>query len=173
MRLFFASLALAPLTAALAAPAAMAQPAAAIAVGNQVVDTKGGLVGTVSGINGDVILVKTDRHEVALPKASFTPSDGKLLFGMTKAELNAATDASLAAAEANLLPGATVKGLAGSKVGTIDSIDAQFATIKLESGNLVRIPRSGLAASSDGAVIGLTAAQLEAQVDGAAGATSE
>ena len=173
MRLFSSSLGLAVLTATLAATAAIAQPTAAVAIGNQVVDTKGGLVGTVSGVNGDVIVVKTDRHEVALPRTSFTPNAGKLLFGMTQAELNAATDASLAAAEAKLVPGATVNGSAGAKVGTIDAIDAEFATIKLESGNLVRIPRSGLAASSDGAVIGLTAAQLEAQVDGAAEAAAE
>jgi preprotein translocase subunit YajC len=174
MRLYIASLALVPVTAALTAPAAaVAQAAEGIAVGSQVVDTKGGVVGIVSSIRGDVILVKTDRHEVALPKVSFTPNEGKLLFGMTQAELNAATDATLAAAAANLVPGATVRGSAGAKVGTIDAIDTEFATIKLESGNLVRIPRSGIGANAEGAVIGLTAEQLEQKAEGAPGATSE
>ena len=131
--------------------------------GMQVVDTNGGVVGTVSGVMGDLVVVKTDRHEVSLPKASFTPDQGQLLFGMTQAELNAATDKSLADVAAALVAGATVKGSGGQSVGTIDAIDAEYATIKLTSGKLVRIPRSGLGASAEGAVIGLTAAQLEAQ----------
>ena len=141
----------------------LAAPLAAQTAGMQVVDPKGGVVGTVSGVMGDHVVVKTDRHEVRLPKASFTVDQGKLLFGMTQAELNAATDSSLAAASAALVAGAAVKGPAGESVGTIDSIDAEFATIKLASGKLVRIPRSGLGASADGAVIGMTATQLEAQ----------
>ena len=119
-----------------------------------VVDAKGGAVGTVTGVTGDLVVVKTDRHEVSLPKASFTVDQGKLLFGMTQAELNAATEKSLADAAAALVVGAPVKGTDGATVGTIDAIDAEFATIKLASGKLVRIPRSGLGASADGAVIG-------------------
>ena len=165
MRPYLAALVLAPIAAPVLVPAAaLAQSAAVIAVGNQVVDTKGGAVGVVTSIRGDVVTIKTDRHEVALPKASFTPSEGKLFFGMTQAELNAATDQALAASAASLVPGATVKGAAGTAVGTLDSIDTEFATIKLESGKLVRIPRAGIVGSSDGAVIGLTAGQLEAQV---------
>jgi hypothetical protein len=103
---------------------------------------------------------------MALPRTSFTPDNGKLLFGMTQAALNAAFEKSRAEAEAQLVAGAVVKGSAGTRVGTIDTIDAEFATIKLDSGKLVRIPRSGVAGSPDGAVIGMTAAQLEAQVGG-------
>ncbi|HEX6219366.1 MAG TPA: hypothetical protein VFZ35_08855 [Sphingomicrobium sp.] len=163
MRLFLASITLVPLATVIPAGPAFAQTAN-ISVGMQVVDTSGGPVGTVIGIKGDILTVKTDRHEVALPKNSFTPNEGKLLFGMTQAALNAATEKSLAEAQANLVAGAAVKGAGGVPVGTIDSIDSQFATIKLASGKLVRIPRSGVVGSSDGAVIGLTAAQLEAQV---------
>ncbi len=150
-----------------------ATPLAAQTAGMQVVDAKGGVVGTVSGVMGDHVVVKTDRHEVRLPKASFTVDQNKLLFGMTQAELNAATDASLAAASAALVAGAAVKGPAGESIGTIDSIDAEFATIKLASGKLVRVPRSGLGASADGAVIGMTAAQLEAQAAPADGAVAQ
>lgn len=163
MRLLFASIILTPLATTLPTASALAQTAG-ISVGMQVVDTSGSAVGTVTGINGDVLTVKTDRHEVALPRSSFTPNDGKLLFGMTQAALNAATEKSLAEAQANLVAGAAVKGPEGAPVGTIDTIDAEFATIKLQSGKLVRIPRSGVVGSADGAVIGLTAAQLEAQV---------
>ena len=146
MRPFLSKLAIVSLT--LATP--LAPLRARSTAGMQVVDPKGGVVGTVSGVMGDHVVVKTDRHEVRLPKASFTVDQGKLLFGMTQAELNAATDASLAAASAALVAGAAVKGPAGASVGTIDSIDAEFATIKLASGKLVRIPRSGLGASAGG-----------------------
>ena len=81
MRLLFASVILTPLAMTLPTAHALAQTAG-ISVGMQVVDTSGGAVGTVTGINGDVLTVKTDRHEVALPRSSFTPSEGKLLFGM-------------------------------------------------------------------------------------------
>jgi len=155
----------------LAPVVAQANPAAS--VGMQVVDAKGGAVGTVTGVTGDLIVVKTDRHEISLPTASFTADQGKLLFGMTQAELNALTDKSLAAAAAALVPGATVKGSGGATVGTIDAIDTEFATIKLTSGKLVRIPRTGLGASAEGAVIGMTAAQLEAQVAPADGAAPQ
>ena len=46
---------------------------------------------------------------------------------------------------------------------TIDAGDPEFVTIKLQSGNLVRIPRSGVAAGNGDVVIGLTAEELEAQ----------
>jgi hypothetical protein len=118
-------------------------------------------------------VIKTDRHEVRLPKSSFTLDQGKLLFGMTQAELNAAGDKSVADAAAALVAGATVKGSDGESVGTIDSIDAEFATIKLTSGKQVRVPRTGLGASAEGAVIGMTAAQLEAQAQPADAAASQ
>ena len=156
---------LAIVSLALAAPLTplTAQVSAGATVGMQIVDAKGSAVGTVTGVTGDLIVVKTDRHEVSLPKASFTVDQGKLLFGMTQAELNALTDKSLVAAAAALVAGATVKGPGGESVGTIESIDTEFATIKLSSGKQVRVPRSGLGGSADGAMIGMTAAQLEAQ----------
>lgn len=158
MRLVIAPFAIASL--AIAAPS----PALAQAAGTAIVDTSGGTVGVVVRVDGDNVVLKTDRHEVALPKASFTPHEGKLLFGMTRAELNAATDKSLAEAAAAIIPGATVKGSGGSVVGTIDSVDGEFVTLKLESGALVRIPRSGVAAGNGDVVIGLTAQELRTQV---------
>ena len=152
---------------AFAAPAA---PALAQAAGTQVVDTGGGAVGTVVRVDGDNIVIKTDKHEVALPKTSFTPHEGKLLFGMTQAQLNAATEKSLAEAAAAIAPGATVKGSGGAVLGTIDAVDTEFVTIKLQSGTMVRIPRSGVAAGNGEVVIGLTAEELEAQSAGSASA---
>ncbi|QDP20329.1 hypothetical protein [Sphingomonas xanthus] len=162
MRIFVT---LASLSLAFAAPA-FAQ--AGFAVGTPVTDVKGGAVGTVTAINGDVVTVRTDKHEANLGRDSFTPHEGKLLFSMTQAELNAAVEKDKAAAEASLVAGATVNGRAGTPVGTIDSIDSEFVTVKLASGKLVRLPRTGIAGSPNGAVIGLTADQLEAQVSATA-----
>lgn len=173
MRLVIASIALAAASLSAVALPAFAQgggPTASSPVtpGMQVVDTSGGAVGTVIAVKEDNLTVKTDRHEAVIGRDSFTPHQGKLLFGMTRAELNAAIDRDVAAANAALVPGATVKGAGGAKVGTLDAIDAEFATIKLDSGNRVRIPRSGIRGTAEGdAVIGLTADQLEAQVSGA------
>lgn len=158
MRLAIASLAFASMTFAVSLA-----PAAAQTAGMQVVDTSGGPVGTVVRVEGDNIVIKTDKHQVALPKTSFTSHEGKLLFGMTQAQLNAETDKSLAEAAASIAAGATVKGSAGAVVGTIDAVDAETVTIKLQSGSLIRVPRTGVAAGGDGVVVGLTAEELEAQ----------
>ena len=39
----------------------------------------GGAVGTVNAVQGDNLLINTDKHEALLPKASFTAQEGKLL----------------------------------------------------------------------------------------------
>jgi len=151
---------------ALAAPMtpALAQAAGGFAVGTQVTDANGGPVGTVTAVNGDAVTIKTDRLEATLSKSSFAESDGKLLVGMTQADLNAAIEKDKAAADASLAVGAVVKDSTGASAGSIEAIDADFVTIKLVSGKSVRLPRTGIAGSANGAVIGLTATDLEAQV---------
>ena len=157
MRLFVA---LASASLALAGPA-FAQTGD-FTVGAEVLDTSGNAVGTVTAVNGDVVTVKTDKLDANLAKASFASQDGKLYIGMTQAELNTAIEEDKAAAEASLVVGAAVKDSAGASAGTIDAIDAEFVTLKLESGKSVRIPRAGIAGSANGAMIGLTSADLEA-----------
>ena len=172
MRLVLASIALTTASLSTLAVPAFAQAASStITPGMQVVDLSGGAVGTVIAVKDDSLTVKTDRHEAMIGRDSVTPHQGKLLFGMTRAELNAAIDRDLEAANAALVPGAIVKGAGGTKIGTLDALDTESVTIKLDSGNLVRIPRSGIRGSAQGeTVIGLTADQLEAQ---ASAATSE
>lgn len=144
---------------ALASPA-FAQ-AGGFAVGTPVLDSSGNPVGTVAAINGDVVTVKTDKLDANLAKASFAEQEGKLYIGMTQAELNAVVEKDQAAAAASLAVGAEVKDSAGAVAGTIEAIDAELVTIKLASGKSVRIPRAGIAGSANGAVVGLTAADLE------------
>lgn len=139
-----------------------AQAAPTPRVGMQVVDTKGRPVGMVTAMKGGNLIVRTDRLEATLPASSFTVQDGKLWFAMTRDQLNASIEAAAAAAEAALAPGASVKGAEGHVIGTIEAIDQEFATIKTVGGKMIKVPRAGIAASGDGAVIGMTAEQLEA-----------
>jgi preprotein translocase subunit YajC len=149
---------------AMASPAA-AQAQAGIMPGMQVTDTSGGAVGTVTAVKGDNLLVKTDKHEVMLPKTSFTAAKGKLLFGMTQAQLNAEVEKGMAAASAAIVAGATVKGVGGSQLGTIDSVADGQVTITLQDGKKIAVAQNGLRGNADGTVtIGYSAAQLEALV---------
>lgn len=155
------------LRAAAAAALIAAFPAAAlaqIAAGASVTDPQGGEVGTVTAVQGDNVILRTDRHEVALPSASFTAHNGGYLFGMTRDELNAAVDQQRAAAEQAVTQGALVRDTAGEPVGTIVELDAGFATVDLGADARVRLPRSALAATPQGPVVGVTAAELRAQV---------
>ena len=156
-----------------AAPASAPAPAIAVAttlgVGMAVVDSQGAAVGTITALACDSVTVKTDKHQAQLPKSSLTLSDGKALFGLTQAQLNASVEQSQAAtAMAALKVGAPVKGTGGASVGTIDAVDAANVTIRLASGLRISVPRSGIAPAADGGgTIGITAAELEAQVKAA------
>lgn len=168
MRLILASII--PFSLALAAPLApaAAQAQAAINVGMPVVDSAGAPVGSVAGLDGENIMIKTDKHEALLPKASFTVDGAKLLFGMTQAQLNAEIEKTVAASDAAIVAGATVKGASGAAVGVVDAVAADSVTIKLASGQKIQIARSGVRGNADGTVvIGLSAEQLEAQVHAA------
>ena len=156
MRLFVALA-----SAALAAASPAFAQADGFAVGTEVLDSSGNPVGTVTAVSGDVVTVKTDRLDANLGKSSFAQQDGKLYVGMSQAELNALVEKDKAAAEASLAVGAPVKDSAGAAAGTIEAIDAEFVTLKLASGKSVRLPRNGIAGSANGAVIGLSAADLE------------
>lgn len=149
------------------AAASAEAPATAVAAGAIVKDTSGGEVGTILKVDGPNVVLKTDKHEVRLPASSFAPGNGALLFGMTRDQVNAAVEQSLAAAAAKIAPGAAVSDPSGGAVGTLTAVDADTVTVKLTSGTLVRVPRTGIAAGPNGVVVGATAAQLEASVKAA------
>lgn len=159
MRLIFGTLT--ALSLCVAAPA-VAQ-ASAMVPGMHVTDSSGASVGTVKAVQGSNLLIQTDKHEVLLPTTSFTVSNGKLLFGMTQAQLDAQVEKSLAARSASIVAGATVKGSAGTPVGTIDSVEGGNVTIALQDGKKIAVPQAGLRGNTDGTVtIGYSAAQLQA-----------
>jgi len=152
------------------APAPPPPPVATtFGVGMAVVDGQGGAVGTITAVGADTLTVKTAKHQAILPKSSLIISEGNALFGMTQADLDASVERTLAAkADAGLKVGATVKGKDGASVGTIDALDAGNVTIRLSSGPRISIPRSGIAVDAEGGgAIGLTAAELEAQIKSA------
>lgn len=148
-------------TIAFAPPVAAAAQTTPISPGMQVVDPSGGSVGTVTSVKGDQLIVKTDKHEVLLPATYFTANEGKLLFALTRDQLNAQTDKAIAEANAKLVAGTSVYGPGGTLAGTIDAIDDVNVTLKLTSGQLVRMPRGSIAPSEQGAVLGISAAELQ------------
>lgn len=169
-KLYLHVLPLALAAAALPGQPALAQAAqAAVTAGAKVNDTKGGEVGTITKVDGNFAILKTDKHEVRLPLSSFTAHNGALLVAMSRDEVNAAVEKTLAEGNQKIAVGATVTGSQGGTVGSIVSIDEQFATVKLGSGAQVRLPRRSLAPGPNGAIIGMTVEELEAAAAAAAG----
>lgn len=173
--IYLASLGLGLGVAAMSVPAA-AQEATAdagISAGMTVKHPESGTdVGTVARVENGNVIVRTDRYEVPYPTESFTVHEGTLLFGFTRDQVNAAYAQALAEANAKLVAGAPVTGAAGSTVGTIEAIDAQFVTLKLNSGTSVRLPRNAVGAGAEGVVTSLSAADLEAAAGGGAEAAA-
>ena len=133
-----------------------------VMVGKTVFDPTGKPVGQVSGQRDGLLFIKTDRHETSLPIASFTFQQKKLYIAFTQAELNAEVDKTVALINGSLTPGANVKGSAGTVIGRIHSLDAQYVAIDLTSGQTIRVPRNSIAGTPNGAVIGMTLEQLQA-----------
>lgn len=159
--------------AALGLVSGLASAADAQAVGMQVVDTSGATVGAVTAVQGDNVQIKTDKHDVLLPKTSFTTSNGKLLFGMTQAQLDQKIEEADAASAKAIAAGATVKGSAGTPVGKIDTVEGGNVTITLTSGKKLQMPTTGVRGNADGTVtVGYTADQLEALISGATGSAT-
>ncbi len=160
------------LLAAAALSAGMLLPAAALAqtlsVGTAVTDTDGGAVGTITAIDGDNVVLRTDRHEVRLPASSFAVTEDAALIGMTQEQLNSQVDQMLAQAQQAFAVGATVRDRDGATVGTVQALDDETLTIQLGE-QQVRLPRAAVAAGPDGLVIGATVAELQAQISGNAG----
>lgn len=142
------------------------QPAAAsaqLAVGTQVVGPDGSPVGTISSVGPDFVVLKTDRHEVRLAKDSFARRPQGLTFSMTRDQLNASVEQSMANIDQMLITGATVHDRQRGTVGLIERVEGDLVTVRLPTGSLVRLPKSGFAPGPSGPVIGMTAQQLEAQ----------
>jgi preprotein translocase subunit YajC len=153
---YAAALAAAPM----ALNAAVAATPSEVHPGMSVVDPSGGSVGLVTGVNGDTLILKTDKYELALPMASFTASEGKLLFGMTAAQLNAQAAEQAAANSAAIAAGAQVFGSDGSLAGTVEAVQDALVTIKLAGGQAVQLAKASVRGSDKGVVLGVTTAKI-------------
>ena len=151
--------------------AAPATGGSAVAAGATVYDTKEGVVGTVDSVTNGVAVVNTGTNKVGLPLASFATGPKGPIISMTKTELDAAasqaTAANTAELKAQLAPGATVYGAAGASLGTIKESDDQYVTVTLEKGP-VKLPIGAFTKGDKGAMLSMTAEQLEAAVAAAA-----
>jgi len=171
------------LAGALAAAAftmpAIAQTAGAAAnvtVGATVSDTSGNPVGTIEAVNGDLAVLSTGANKVSLPLSSFGAGTKGPVIAMTRAEVDAAAAGAAAAAKADaaaqVAKGATVTDTTGATVGTVESVEGEFATVATANSK-VRLPLSAFAKGPSGPVIAMSAAQLEAAAKSAGAPTAQ
>lgn len=139
-------------------------PASTIAVGTAITGPQGHPVGTVTAIEGSNAVVRTDKYDVRLPLTSIGKGPNGAVVGVTRDELNAGIEQAMARVSELLKPGTSVYDPTGGVVGSVDAADAQFVTLKLASGKLARLPRTGFSLGKSGLIFGLTAAQIEAQL---------
>ena len=168
----FAQTAATPAPAATPTPAATASPAAApvqITAGAQVFGPNGAAVGTITSAGADYAMVKTDKHEVKLPRTAFGNGANGLTVTLSRDALNASVEEAMAKTAEAMKPGAVVSGSRGVEAGTIEKVEGDLVTLKLKSGKMVRLPRNSVGAGPNGLMIGLTAEQLEAQAAAAGG----
>ena len=145
-----------------------AAQAQTLQAGATVSDPQGGEVGTIVSVEGDVVVLRTDRHEVRLPATALRATETGAVAGVTRDQLNAQVDQALAAAQQAFVVGAVVRDPAGATVGPVQEITADTVTVQFR-GQPIRLPRASLAPAEGGLVIGASVADLEAQL----GAASE
>ena len=176
--LTIAAIALAPaaLHAQQAAPTTAA-PAATVTptVGASVFDSAGVEIGKVESVANGAVVVGSPTGKLSLPANSIGQGTKGLAIAMTKADLDAAAAQAKTAASgelaSKLVAGTPVGSVDGTAtLGTIKSADAQFVTLTTAKGD-VKLPVAGFAAGPTGNVImGMTAAQFDAAIGGAAAA---
>ena len=159
-------------TGASAQASTAASTTASTTVGATVYDTTGGIVGTVSSVTPDAVVISTGAHDVAVPPASVGAGAKGPTMAMTKVQLDAAfvqqQDQAAAAMKAQMVPGAAVFSSSGdTQLGTIKVADAQYVTLTTTKGGEAKLPIAGFSTGPKGLIIGMTAAQFDAAVGGA------
>lgn len=149
------------LSAGLLFPAVL--QAQTLQAGAAVTDPQGGEVGTIVSVEGDVVVLRTDRHEVRLPAAALRATETGAVAGVTREQLNAQVDQAMAQAQQAFVVGAVVRDRAGAVVGPVQAIAGDTITVQFRD-QQIRVPRNALAARDGGLVIGASVAELEAQL---------
>lgn len=148
------------------APAAGAAAASgSVAAGQTVYDTAGGVVGKVDKVDGGVAVIATGKNNVGLPVTSFAAGPNGPILAMTRDQVDAAAAGAAADAAAKtaaaITAGAVVKDTAGAAVGTIKSVEGEYALLDTSKVQ-VKLPLTAFASQPDGLVVGMTKAQIEA-----------
>jgi len=150
------------LSAALLLPAVPAAAQATLAAGATVTDPDGGEVGTIASVDGDHVVLRTDRHEVRLPAASLAVTEDAILISLTREELNAQLDQMLAQAQQTIAVGTIVHDRDGVVVGPVEAVSEETVTVKLGEQPIL-FPRSAVQPGRAGLMVGASLAELQAQ----------
>jgi hypothetical protein len=154
------------------APQAPAAASATPTVGATVYDSAGAVLGTVTQVTPQAVTVDVGGKPAPLPANAIGSGPRGLQVAVTRAQVEAQLAQAVGSAlEQQLVAGAQVRGTGGAVVGTVKSADAELVTVTTAKGD-VRLPRSGFAAGTNGVVVGLTAAQLDAAIAQAGGGAS-
>ncbi|GAA0728860.1 hypothetical protein [Sphingomonas japonica] len=151
-------------------PTPAPQAAATPTVGAMLYDPQGIEAGTIDSIQPNAIIVSTGTAKVAVPTTAVGPGEKGLVVSLTKAQLNAAAaqaeQQAQAALQAQLVPGAQVRGANGTTVlGTVKSAGANIV-LTTPKGDVSLAP-SAFGMSPRGIIVGLTPEQFDAAVTGA------
>lgn len=148
------------------APAAPAAAQAAPTVGATVYDAAGEVVGTIDSVNAQTFVISTGTVKAAVPVTALGTGEKGPTLGMSKTELEAASQAQTGDEfKSKLVAGTAVHGTGGSVLGTIKEADAQFVTLTTPKGD-VKLPITGFGPGPQGVTVGLTGAQLDAAMKG-------
>jgi hypothetical protein len=90
----------------------------------------------------------------------------------TSAANSPASTSQTASAAGAVTAGATVKDTQGGTVGTIESVDGQYAVLATTK-NKVRLPLSSFGKGADGPILAMTQAQVDAAAASAAAKTAK
>lgn len=154
--------------ASTAAPAPAATPGAGVVTGAKVVDTAGADVGTIESVANGTAVLSTGTAKVSVPIASFAKGPNALVFGMTKADVEAKV-AQATSAPVEITVGAVVSDPSGAKVGTVKEVAADGVVVASEAAQ-AKLPKTSFAKGASGLVIAMTPAQFDAAAKAAGGA---
>lgn len=155
-----------------AAPAPAPGAAAAPAVGDTVLDSAGATIGTVESVTPQAVTINAGSYKVPVPPTAIGKSEKGWSMAMTKAQVDSAVQQAQAAStsqvKSQLVAGTAVKTSDGGQAGTVKEADAQYVTLTTAKGD-VKLPVNAVGASPEGGLaLGMTQAQFDAAISGAA-----
>jgi len=156
---------------ALAAPAA----AADLTAGASVRDVSGTPIATIERLEADGAVVRAGDRLAKLPVDAFGKDDAGLLLGITAAEFQAAIAANSVPAEpepqivdatpGDIVPGSAVRDVDGVPIGTVEEM-IESGVILVIDGKKVKLALESFAKDEDGLLIGITASEFRAIING-------